>query len=97
MRISGKFLPAPSNPVNKDLSDNRQPLSERNLDTGQKHRQQTVEYVFKGEILEEVASEDHNRTPYPQSIDPANQSAISSYSNSSSQPPRQGHLVDIFV
>ena len=97
MQISGTFLPAPSSSLNKGLSDNRPPLSERNLEPDQKNRQQTVEYVFQGEILEEVASEERNRNPYTQSIDPANQGAISSYAETGLVTPRQGNLVDIFI
>ena len=97
MQISGKFLPAPSGPANKALSDNRQQFTERNLESEQKNRQQTVEYVFQGEILEEVTSEERNHNPYSQTIDPTNQSAISSYTNTSSQASRQGHLIDIFI
>ncbi len=97
MQISGNLLPAPSSSNNQELSDNRQFTSERKLDSGHRNRQQTVEYIFKGEILEEVAYQQQNRNPYSQSIDPANQAAISSYSESGSVVPRQGRLVDIFI
>ena len=97
MQISGTLLPAPSSSLNQSPSDNRQPLSERKLESEHKNRQQTVEYIFKGEILEEAAFDDRNQNPYTQSIDPANQGAISSYVNSDSVNPRQGQLVDIFI
>ncbi len=97
MQISGNLLPPPSNSLNQSQSDNRQPLSERKLESEHKNRQQTVEYVFKGEILEDIAFEDRQQNPYTQSIDPANQSAISSYENSDSATLRQGHLVDIYI
>jgi len=97
MRISGNLLPALPNPLNKELSDNRQLLSERNLESEQKNRQQTVEYVFKGEILEETSSEDRNQNPYSQTVDPANQAAISSYSDAGSSSTRQGQLIDFFI
>ena len=97
MKISGNLLPPPSSSINQSLSDNRQPLSERQLESEHKNRQQTVEYVFKGEILEDVSADDRNQNPYTQSIDPANQGAISSYENSYSAIPHQGQLVDIFI
>ncbi|MCP4077761.1 MAG: hypothetical protein GY744_16435 [Gammaproteobacteria bacterium] len=97
MKISGNLLPLPSSSVNQGLSDNRQPLSERQLESEHKNRQQTVEYVFKGEILEDVSADERNQNPYMQSIDPANLGAISSYVNSYSAVSRQGQLVDIFI
>jgi len=97
MQISGNLLPAPSSSLNQSLSDSRQSLSERQLESEHKNRQKTVEYVFKGEILEDVSADDRNQNPYMQSIDPANQGAISSYVNSYSAIPRQGQLVDIFI
>lgn len=96
MQITGNLLPPPA-ALNQNSPDNRQPLSERKIDSEQKNRQQTVEYVFKGEILEDVAADRNNRSPYTQSIDPANQGAISSYAEVDSEAPRQGQLVDIFI
>lgn len=97
MQISGNLLPSPSSSLNQGLSDNRQSLAERKLDTEQKNRQQTVEYVFQGEILEEVGAEQQNQNRYSQTIHPANQTAISSYAETDAIMPRQGNLVDIFI
>ena len=96
MQISGKLLPVPASPLNQSLQDSRQSLPDRNL-AEHKNRQQTVEYVFQGEILEEVGTEDRNPNPYSQTIHPANQAAISSYTENAVQPSRPGYLIDIFI
>jgi len=97
MQISGNLLPSPSSTLHQGLPENRQPFNDRNPDTEQKSRQKTVEYVFRGEVLEQVGADENNRNRYSQSIHPANQSAISSYNDSNLIQPRQGHLVDIFI
>lgn len=97
MLISGNLLPPPSSSMNQGLSDNRQASTPRHLDSEQKNRQHTVEYVFEGEILEQVAAEGQQQKAYTQSIDPANQRAISSYVEAHSDIARQGRLVDIFI
>ncbi len=97
MLISGNLLPPPPGSYNQSLSDNQQRLSDRNSDAEKNNRQQTVEYIFKGDYLEEAVYQYENSNPYFQSIDPANQVAISSYTENSSNLPRQGRLVDFFI
>lgn len=97
MQISGNLLPPPSSSLNQSLSENRHSESKRHLDTDQKSRQQTVEYVFEGEVLEQVAAEGQRQKAYAQSIDPANRNAISSYEKTDSNMDHQGRLVDIFI
>lgn len=97
MQISGNYLPSPSTPNHQDLSDNRHSATDRKQDSGHRTRQQTVEYVFQGDVIERLANQQQYDNPYTQSVDPANQSAISSYTESSSTAQRQGGLVDIFI
>ncbi|MBC8508852.1 MAG: hypothetical protein H8D34_28680, partial [Chloroflexi bacterium] len=72
MQLSGNYLPIPIGNTgyspNRDLVEYGRPSSERQLDTDQKNRQQTVEYVFKGELLEEVVNEQQQRNRYTQAI-----------------------------
>jgi hypothetical protein len=102
MPITGNYLPSPAayggRTDNQSLADYRAPAAQRQLDTEQKNnRQQTVEYVFKGELLEEITTDQQNRKRNPQSIDPANQGAISRYADTAETTLRQGRLLDIFI
>jgi hypothetical protein len=102
MPITGSYLPSPAayggRSDTQALTDYRAPATTRQLDTEQKNnRQQTVEYVFKGELLEEITADQQNRKRNPQSIDPANQGAISRYADTAETTLRQGRLLDIFI
>lgn len=105
MLISGSSLPILSNQTDLSARQNsvrpdRQTL-DRNRDAEPQSRQQTTEYVFRGELLDDVVSQQQNRPFNRQQIDPANRTAISNYLDTDSlslqQPDRQGHLVDIFI
>ncbi|MBC8211132.1 MAG: hypothetical protein H8E21_08675 [Gammaproteobacteria bacterium] len=102
MPISGSYLPSPAaysgRADSQSLTDYRPPATPRQLDTEQKNnRQQTVEYVFKGELLEQISADQQQRKRNPQSIDPANQGAISSYTRTAEATAQQGRLLDIFI
>ena len=106
MQISGNTLPVLSSqtPISSRQDGNRQrPVEEvqRYADNKQQNHKQTVEYVFKGEVLEDALSGQQQKTVYPQNIDPSKRSAISSYSQtdqlSSRNQSRQGRLLDIFI
>lgn len=105
MLIPGNSLPVLSNqtglsPQPDSVRQGRQAL-DRHRETEPQNRQQTAEYVFRGELLDDVVSEHQNRPINHQQIDPANRTAISSYLDTDSvslhQPVRQGRLVDIFI
>ena len=74
---------------------------ERYPDADAHNRQQTVEYIFRGEFDEDFHANRQKQAGYQQSIDPANQGAIYSYHDnqtvSAQRPERQGSLVDIFI
>ena len=106
MQISGNTLPVLSSQI--DPSAQRQPqerqatLLEQNPDSLRQNRQQAVEYVLRGEFVDdEVAFDQQNRNRYAQVIDPANERAIDSYVANEGvtpqQPSRQGRLVDLFI
>ena len=97
MQISG-FLPAPPLPSS---SQGRNPAekstTQDSLDTQRKARRTPVEYVFDGELIDDARQQESARSAYSQIIDPANQNAISSYTEQASALPRQGRLLDIFI
>ena len=109
MQVSGSTLPVLSGYL--DYSTGQQNLDrrppgftpERNPDADQQNRQQTVEYVFRGEFEDTAGYENTFRNAYAQSIDPANAGAISAYNdvNASAaetrQLERQGSLVNLYV
>ncbi len=106
MQISGNTLPVlsgQSNLTTRQDGTRQRPVEEvqRSADNKQQNRQQTVEYVFKGEVLEDVTSEHRQKPGYQQNIDPTNRSAISSYTATDELSPyyqtRQGRLLDIFI
>jgi len=107
MVVSGKYLPAvssyPASGGQQDRLHQQQSSLERfgDSDFRQQQRQQTVEYVFRGEFDEELYPQDRIRTESAQLIDPANLDAISSYNDhrtvSPDRPQRQGRWVDIFI
>ena len=106
MLISGNFLPVPSsqsgNPIAQDTqSDRGRSTLDLSRDTERQTRQQTVEYVFRGEFFDEVENDQRNQSNVNQQIDPANREAISSYvetnATSAIVPERQGRFVDIFI
>ena len=106
MLISGNFLPVPSNqfgnPVVQDTqSDRGRSTLDLSRDTERQTRQQTVEYVFRGEFFDDVVNDQRNQSNINQQIDPANREAISSYVENSSTPQviseRQGQYLDLFI
>ncbi|MDJ0834316.1 MAG: hypothetical protein QNJ69_12385 [Gammaproteobacteria bacterium] len=106
MQISGNTLPVLSNQstISSRQDGTRQrPVEEvqRYADNKQQTHKQTVEYVFKGEVLEDAISEHRQKPGYQQNIDPTNRSAISSYTATDELSPyyqaRQGRLLDIFI
>ena len=106
MLISGNFLPVPSsqsgNPIAQDTqSDRGRSTLDLSRDTERQTRQQTVEYVFRGEFFDEVENDQRNRPNVNQQIDPANREAISSYAENSLTPTtnteRQGQYLDLFI
>jgi hypothetical protein len=106
MLISGNTLPALPTPVgessDQQLNARSRAQLERYQDTEQQSRQQTVEFVLRGELVDEIALDEQNRTKaYQQMIDPANQYAISTYMDintaSLQRPERQGRMLDMFI
>jgi len=105
MFVSGSTLPVPSGffeqSPNPQLADQRQAGVERYQDTGRQSRQQTVEYVFRGEFDDELLFDEQNRYANAQLIDPANREAISAYVDTDTvslqRPERQGRLLDVFI
>ncbi len=99
MQISG-YLPAPALPTT--LSAGRQydnKTATQNFpdaNTGNARRQ-TVEYVFDAEVIDDNTRSPHARNEYRQIIDPANQSAISRYTEMQVSAPTAGRLLDIFI
>lgn len=106
MHISGNFLPIPSSQSGNALAQESSTGRERatidlSRDTESQSRQQTVEYVFRGEFFEDVVNDQQSQSNVNQQIDPANREAISSYvetnATSAIVPERQGRFVDIFI
>jgi CRP-like cAMP-binding protein len=105
MIISGNTLPALPNPTG-EFSDqslhgrNRAQIA-RYKDTEQQSRQQTVEFVLRGELVDEITFDEQNRSQTAQQIDPANRYAISTYIDintaSLQRPQRQGRMLDLFI
>jgi len=97
--ISGTLIPAQKYlPAESGKQQERQhPESQRERAITQHRRQQTAEYIFRGELDEEQARQNASF----QQIDPANINAISSYNDtaaaSPSNPERKGQLLDIFL
>ena len=66
----------------------------------QRTRQDSSEYVFRGEILESVQNNKPYKPEYNQQIDPQNRQAISNYqvtSVSRTETESLGQLIDRFV
>ena len=66
----------------------------------QRTRQDSSEYVFRGEILESVENNKPYKPEYNQQIDPQNRQAISNYqvtSVSRAETESLGQLIDRFV
>lgn len=101
MQIPSNNLPALTGYAGRSPAENlaeyRQPATPRFVDTEQKNRQQTVEYVLQGELLEEVGADQRQRTRTTQNIAPANQGAIANYTDTATDTRRQGRLLDIFI
>ena len=104
MLVSGNNLPVLSgfidNAPGQPSFDRRQSQPDRGLDTDQRNRQQTVEYIFRGDLENEIDFRNEDRSTYAQSIDPANQRAISAYNDVDSDTAantRQGGLVNLFI
>jgi hypothetical protein len=106
MQISGNTLPVLFRPA--DLTADQQSPErgtaqlDQNPDAFRQNRQQAVEYVLRGEFVDdEVAFDQQNRNRYAQVIDPANERAIDTYVANEGvtplQEPRQGRLVDLFI
>jgi hypothetical protein len=104
MQVSGNRLPVPQE--NIDPSARHQPGRQttpqrRDQDASRQNSQQTVEFILRGEVVEDAISEDRGRTPDASTIDPANQHAIFAYtkfgSANYSSTDRQGHLLDLFI
>ena len=101
MQIPANNLPAltgySARSPGENLAEYRQPGAQRLVDSEQKNRQQTVEYVLKGEVLEEVGADQRQRNRYTQNINPSNQAAIANYTDTATDTTRQGRLLDIFI
>ncbi len=104
MLVSGNNLPVLSgfidNAPGQPAFERRQGQAERGLDTDQRNRQQTVEYIFRGDLENEVDFRNQDRPTYAQSIDPVNQRAISAYNDvdsDSATRSRQGNLLNLFI
>jgi hypothetical protein len=105
MLISGNTLPALPTPVgessDQQLNARSRAQLERYQDTEQQSRQQTVEFVLRGELVDEIAFDEQNRAKQYQQIDPANQYAINTYTDintaSLQRPERQGRMLDMFI
>lgn len=105
MVISGNTLPVLSGfsygAADPGRFDRQQPALDRNRESEQQNRRQTVEYIFRGDFDEQIYSDQQSKSSYNQQIDPANQGAIFSYIDtetlSTQRPERQGRMLDIFI
>lgn len=105
MLVSGNTylaLPPPSSESSGQSFNARNNAQlERYRDTEQQSRQQTVEFVYRGELVDEIVFDEQNRARYSQQIDPANQYAINTYQDintaSLQRPERQGRMLDLFI
>lgn len=98
MLISGSLIPAQKFlPADQNRQERVQPDAQRERSVAQQRRQQTVEYLFRGEFDEDRSA----ASPGRQSIDPANAGAIASYNDTAGVSPytveRKGRLLDIFL
>jgi len=60
-------------------------------------KQPPYAYVYRGELLEAVASDKRYRPQINQQIDPQNRRAIESYQRTASEPPLVGRILDGFI
>jgi len=105
MLISGNTLPVlplPSgNAADQQPLDQSQSSLQRHNESHQQNRQQTAEYIFRGDYDGYVNNDERANKRYQQQIDPANLSAIFSYTDTQTvsvqRPERQGYLLDIFI
>ena len=98
MLISGTYIPAQKYlPADTSRQERNQPDAQRERSIAQQRRQETVEYIFQGELEDEPT----NAASSNQVIDPANANAIASYNDTAAASPfnveRRGQLLDIFL
>lgn len=106
MQVSGLTLPVLANSTSENKTgqnvfDRSRAQLQRYQDTEQQPRQQTVEYVLRGELVDEIAFDEQNRSQSTQQVNPANRYAISTYNDintvSLQRPERQGRMLDLFI
>lgn len=105
MQISGNSLPVLFGQQGLTSQDSRsrdeQALGGYRDSSSQARNRQATEYVFNGDVLDDVLAQQDQQAPYAQVIDPANASAISSYQinndNESLGGRRAGLIVDIYI
>jgi hypothetical protein len=60
-------------------------------------KQSPYAFIYRGELLEGVASDKRYRPGFNQQIDPQNRRAIESYQRVAAEPPLVGQILDGFI
>ena len=74
--------------------------AESDFGDSRRTRQESTEYVFRGEILESVENDKRYKPQFNQQIDPQNREAISNYQTTSvarTESESLGQLIDRFI
>jgi len=93
----------PSKPAQIPLYQDRPPtrpvavVADSAADFRDASKQPPYAYVYRGELLESVASDKRYRPQFNQQIDPQNRRAIESYQRVASEPPLVGQILDGFI
>ena len=96
MQILG-YLPAPAQSLHTRPVTARYNAGELLPDARYKAYRPAVEYIFDGEVIDEQNAGASSKPFYSQSIDPANQQAISRYTEQQSLSQQRGRFLDIFI
>lgn len=87
--------------LNQYRFDHQQPALQRFRESARQNRNQTVEYIFRGDYEEQFFNDARVQNNFNQQVHPANQRAIFNYIDAQTasvqRPERQGQLLDIFI
>ncbi|MFT4607695.1 MAG: hypothetical protein ACI9YO_001892 [Gammaproteobacteria bacterium] len=92
-------LPTANDEQRQTFDRGRADVKEDFVDS-QRTRQESTEYVFRGEILESIENDKRYNPQFNQQIDPQNREAISNYQTTSvarTESESLGQVIDRFI
>lgn len=92
-------LPA-ANDEQRQTFDRGRADADNDFADSRRTRQESTEYVFRGEILESVENDKRYKPQFNQQIDPQNREAISNYQTTSvarTEAESLGRVIDRFI